>query len=831
MTAGPRTIALRVAFVLLLAISVWGFFSHGLLNQRIWNPIGQERLVWLSVLYTAWFGGISLLRPRLFALLTLLGMLAYTVAAVGPLAPLATIFFLFSSLVLGSLLLGGPGEDSLAGLLALLLGVSAYVLLVSVAVHFPVNYVAVYFAAFAIPIVAKPGLAAALARRSLALVRPWAPAGRGGHIMLGLASFVFVTHWLVALKPETGGDALAMHLAIPASVAAHHSWVFDFRHTVWAVMPMGADWSFTAVFLLGGEHAARLLNFAMLVLVAGMLYLAIRRWLPAAPALLVIALLASSPVAQLVTGSLMAENFWAALLLAAGLALCRHYELGEPRWFYVAAVLTGVAVSTKFGSLAFLAPAALFCTPGFYRRARAGKTGTLRVLLLGFTCFLLFASQPYLTAWWKTGNPVFPFLNTVFRSPHFDATVLFTDYRFRAWFGWRTLYDMTFLTSKFMEGQNGAWGFHYLLLTPLGLLAVRRDWPALGHLAALVTLLFPALTFLAQSNLRYLFPALPYLMIVAALLLVRLRSADPPLYTAAFAASLAALLLNIYFLASSAWYHKDFYLNIPFDRAGVERYVQDSAPVRKLVDHLNREHPGEPAAFFESNQIAGLRGRAYTSSWHNEAFARRLRFAASATQCLELMNELGIRNFIAPSKEGRLPLTQSSIRSFLDEYTEPQLSVGRYYFSRLKGEFAGAAGQRNADLLATGLLPSGPGTYDDFNPRLRFSEGWTRDQQFAQTSGSTLTYSNAPGAAVRFLFRGTRLTWLHTKAPNRGLAELTIDGASRRVVDLYAPAASWRSAAVLDLAPGEHELVVRVLHSKSPASEGFFIDVDALIVE
>ena len=63
--------------------------------------------------------------------------------------------------------------------------------------------------------------------------------------MLAVAAFPLLAHWLVTLKPEASADGLAMHLAIPMSVANNHLWSFDFRHVVWAVMPMGADWCYT----------------------------------------------------------------------------------------------------------------------------------------------------------------------------------------------------------------------------------------------------------------------------------------------------------------------------------------------------------------------------------------------------------------------------------------------------------------------------------------------------------------------------------------------------------------------------------------------------------
>ena len=69
-------------------------------------------------------------------------------------------------------------------------------------------------------------------------------------------------HYLVALKPEVSSDGLSVHLALTDYVAQHHYWPFDVKNVTWAAMPMGGDWAYTIANMLGGETAARLLNFA-----------------------------------------------------------------------------------------------------------------------------------------------------------------------------------------------------------------------------------------------------------------------------------------------------------------------------------------------------------------------------------------------------------------------------------------------------------------------------------------------------------------------------------------------------------------------------------------
>ncbi len=194
---------------------------------------------------------------------------------------------------------------------------------------------------------------------------------------MALLVFVVGMHWLVALKPETGADGLAMHLAIPANMAAHHQMTYGPERFLWSVMPMGADWAFSITYLLGGESAPRLLNFAMLLVVLALLYEMVRRWLPRGMALLLLAAFAATPLVQLVTGSLFVENVLTALLLGALAALWRYADTGEARFFVVAALLGGTAMGVKLAAMAMLAMMIPFAVVAARRQAvGAGRGGT-----------------------------------------------------------------------------------------------------------------------------------------------------------------------------------------------------------------------------------------------------------------------------------------------------------------------------------------------------------------------------------------------------------------------------------------------------------------------
>ena len=261
-----RGVLLTVTLLGLVAVSGHGFWSRHLGQQSIWQPPGPLRfLVYLAVA-GAWFGAWILARPAWLIPSTLALVTIYSMAAVGVLPVAAVAFFLFACFVLGRLifppgdLFRGPVPD----LLCLLAGISAVMWLAALLAHYPVNYPAAWLGILAVPVLASPQTTRRCLRTLAAMWRPVAWGGRREYAALAIALAPLLAHWLVVLKPEVSVDALSMHLVVPAYVANHHAWSFDFRHVTWAVMPMGAVWCYTVTYLLGGEFAARLLNFALL---------------------------------------------------------------------------------------------------------------------------------------------------------------------------------------------------------------------------------------------------------------------------------------------------------------------------------------------------------------------------------------------------------------------------------------------------------------------------------------------------------------------------------------------------------------------------------------
>jgi len=836
----PSRSVLRAAFAALVAaivaagvvLEIRGFRAAHLFQADIWAPQGMRRLVHYLCLFLVAAIPIMVFVPWSFTGLAIGLAGVGTALAAGPLALLAVAFFLISACALGSRLLGRDHGDSLPDqALATILGAAVYIFLMTFLARLPVNYPLVWGLLLAIPIA---GDLAGFGRR-LAACGGWARRAElrtwGERAAAALLVFVLGMHWLVALKPEVGADALAMHLAIPANLAAHHRMTFEPSRYIWSVMPMGADWIYSIVYQLGGEAASRLVNLAMLLALEAMLYGAARRWLTRPAALLVAALFATTPLVQLVTGSLFVENVLAALVLAMLASIWRLGETGNRRYLFAAAILGGGALTTKVGALPLVALALPFAAVEAgrqWRRLSPRPAGACAVALLLLAAT---AAPTYAIAYQKTHNPLFPFLNRKFPSPFLDLKEeVVTGYHHPV--DLRTLYDLTFNTSKYLEASDGSFGFQYLVLAPLalaGLLAIRGR-PAMS--AAVVGLAAAWLTLRSDSNARYIYAALPLATIPFAALLGWTASHSRLLYRALIACAVLCAGVNIYFLPASGWYHRDFYSPYTFARNGGDRYLEQAAPERLVIRRYNQLYPGSSLLLADDTNIADVRGEVYENSWHQWNVAISIQHAADVPAMQRLFDRWKVESFIAPVRRPGAMLQPPLLRDFLDSCTAPEYELGGYTLSRMTGDCRGKQPPPVQMVVDSRPMEAVPvGMYDDFDPALHFDGDWEQNRSFTGPYHGTITFTDRPGAGVRFAFTGQAVTYVFTRSFNRGYADIRIDGLDRASINQYAPKTEWQARLSFAVDPGSHTIEVRVGGRKSPESAGQYVDVDAFVVE
>ena len=97
-------------------------------------------------------------------------------------------------------------------------------------------------------------------------------------------------------------------------------------------------------------------------------------------------------------------------------------------------------------------------------------------------------------------------------------------------------------------------------------------------------------------------------------------------------------------------------------------------------------------------------------------------------------------------------------------------------------------------------------------------------------SGGYVRRSITTGDAATYAFNGTSVALVTTLGPNRGIAEIRVDGTAVTTVDLYAPSmAAARVVWTSQLVSGSHSVQVRVTGTSNASSTGARVDVDAFL--
>jgi photosystem II stability/assembly factor-like uncharacterized protein len=136
---------------------------------------------------------------------------------------------------------------------------------------------------------------------------------------------------------------------------------------------------------------------------------------------------------------------------------------------------------------------------------------------------------------------------------------------------------------------------------------------------------------------------------------------------------------------------------------------------------------------------------------------------------------------------------------------------------------------RDAGASWTELHP--PTRYENIRPEIRYEGRWTVDTNPA--FGAQRAHgSSTPGDRVSLRFYGANVSWIGAVGPDHGMAEVCIDGQLKTTVDLYAaePRRAVRLCR-LALAPGRHEIAVKVCETSNPSASGRKVLVDAFEID
>jgi hypothetical protein len=553
--------------------------------------------------------------------------------------------------------------------LTTLAGVALGIGLISMTAAMKAHYSGVYAIALVAPLLIgwRETRAAILRAHAFVSARVAHSATECGWIALLVA--VFALYAFMVARPEVGYDAQTMHMQIAMLMQDSHRFRFEVGRYLWAVMPMGADWAYAFAFVLGGEPAARGSNLAFAILACAIVYVIARRHASREVSLAMTTLLASTPLMFAETASLYVENLLGAFLVAALLAVLatRDATLAKAQAIALFALFAAGAMQTKVIGVLWLAPLGLY---GAFVALRPPRGRPDWRTALGVAVAAAIAAFPYVNAWLRTGSPVFPFMNRLFRSPLADTTTSFDNPMYRIPLGPTSLHDVLLDGHRFLEGADGAAGLHWLLVIPLVVIALaRRRPPEIVACTMLFAVYFVAV-FMQQAYLRYLFPAF--------LLLAALGAwATQPL-VAARAGRIALLVLggvlvalNIRFIPSGNWPNAQLCPMCAFDRFAREDFTATYMGDRIVADYLNRNLRDARVGFLMVNapSPAGYVGYSRAANWHDGAFYKLIAAATSAADIDAAVRTFGLTHIVYRTMSPEME--NQALRDYRASRTEP----------------------------------------------------------------------------------------------------------------------------------------------------------------
>jgi dolichyl-phosphate-mannose-protein mannosyltransferase len=355
---------------------------------------------------------------------------------------------------------------------------------------------------------------------------PWPPPARWiSRAVLILALAACTGSLIGALAPPTAGDALCYHLELPKTFLADHAIRF-LPDSDNSTFPLLAEIWYAWGLALDGPVAAGLIHWELGILL-GLATVVLATPIVSRPwAWLAGAVVVLTPG---VSNQMTAPMNDLALALMTTLAAAAWWQAivaqESRRWFVLAGIAAGGALSVKYLALVFaLAVAIPSCW--MMLRGRPRRRLILEGVAVVSIVAVSFGGLWYVRAAWHRGNPVYPFLSEVFASSDSaDRTVHQTLPKSKSPLGRGPIalatapWQLTMHPDRF-GGRGHQLGALFLAVLPG--LAFSRRLRGLGILLA-VSLVYFIAWYLLRQNVRFLLPIVPLMSVAVVWVWIEIR--------------------------------------------------------------------------------------------------------------------------------------------------------------------------------------------------------------------------------------------------------------------------------------------------------------------
>lgn len=540
---------------------VYGIYLNAESGLNFWRGDALRGFgVWSIVIFLFGIVVKKLFSDKAPAVL-LIGVAIFLFWGAGFLSSLAAVGFLWSTALLGRLLLSlfGMFSDATRFYELLIIGLIANLCIFGVMIHFAVNYAFSYGLILLFPflflmygdlrrdLVGKIINANKVAQSTLTNFNYW-------HFLV----FIWFVGYIgtYAFLPVVMSDDNNYHLGMWTQLTYHHQYLFDVKTLIWAVSPFAVDLLHSIISLISNSNARASLNLMFyLLLMMGLWSLTKRFPLSYSKRLLVLAMFASTPMLANLLQSLQTDLFLALLSVGGGLVLLDRERSSLYRLLCI--VLLGcLFCATKLPALVLAGSFFIALMVSIYRAEHSPPKVYYSIpgvaLLLGAGVFV--ALHSYVAAYFVAKNPFFPLYNGIFKSPFFREEN-FKDGLYSKGASFESYWGLFFDSQSYFESPaDFVAGFQYLFLLPCALLlfAIKKEGRWLAILS-LPMFIYAGIMFYMMQYLRYLFAVIPLAsVLIAHLYVIQNRSRNLTFVL------FGCIFINLYFLPGVSY---NFYLN------------------------------------------------------------------------------------------------------------------------------------------------------------------------------------------------------------------------------------------------------------------------------
>ncbi|HYJ85600.1 MAG TPA: glycosyltransferase family 39 protein, partial [Pyrinomonadaceae bacterium] len=407
-------------------------------------------------------------------------------------------------------------------------------------------------------------------------------------VVIGIVA-LFNLMW--AVSPEIQYDALNYHLPTAKTYLAEQTIVLNAQtqpaHLVEMLYTIGVG--------LQNQIVAKLTTFAISIIAVIAVYVIGRISFSSRVGIWAAALFYCTPLVSWLAVNTYIDEVVGMFLATALVALLRWRITKQNGWLWTCGILTGAAAASKLTAFMGFPIIGLVVLWDLFRIRGLSLISKLKALA-GFLLIAFLISAPWFyKVFMATGNPFFPLLNGLFKSP-FGSLTNFNSNAHLFSLGpskWSILYmpfSFTFETAHFGEAiPRGSVGFA-LALFPLAILLLVKRHMVAGILFAAAALYLLLLGY-SMPYARYYIPILPAVAVLGSAAVIHLSSSSRLKYLNLF-------LLGVVLIAQASLIPL-MYWNIPervplqlaLGTESREAFLSRALPNYAAISYVNTKSP------------------------------------------------------------------------------------------------------------------------------------------------------------------------------------------------------------------------------------------------